>query len=849
MERTTRRGRDRGVILSALAAAVAVVLLLGPTSAFAAGHSRTFGHADRPVITGTTTVGAVLTARPARWAPTPSSWTFQWRRNGTVIAGATGSRYRLARRDAGKRLTVAVSGHRAGFAAVTRTSVRTASILQPFDSVSAPALRGRAAVGGTLSLTNATAWSPAARLEYRWFADGRQIAGAADDTLVVGAAQLGSRITASVRASRAGRVTTTRTAAPTPVVGAASAVQTFDGGTVSGAWSPADADEYRLSGVVTVGTLSLAPGTRILVDPGSTIQVAGSLQALGTASAPVTIESSAPVPAAGDWAGLVALAGATISLQHTEVSDTTRAVSTAGAADSISIRDSTMRRSADGLRIRQGGFTLERSAVDGGVEAWRPDAPSTDGDPLIITNDVLTGGPLFVSSRNTSSTAPPVVVEGNRISDVDSPGPLQHSTESGTVYPMLIVDQALRPSNLTGNEIVGDSVNAIALSGTLVEDWTVPTTGPQFVIDGECCGGGMLEVAPGVRLRVPAGATLKMADRAALWVSGDLAVTGTPSAPAVLTSADDDSAGLPTSVGDVPSTGSWVGVTARFGGVVELSWARIDYAQLDLSAFEGTADVTDSQLLHSEYSDSVRRGSADIERSTLEGGLSVHRSSAQDDPTARLVVRHDVITGGPLVVLSENADPASTPIVVEDNEVGDLVPHTAGVEPTYAIQIWDAALRPSFLTGNSMSGAGQRAFAIGGSLQEDWTLPSDSWHYVLSSAFWPFSDVADPGPSTDPDTALTVTAGHTLSLPAGSVLKVERSVHSDDIEHVFVRGAVATTGTDSEPAIMTTVADDSVGGDLNGDGSASTPIAGEWSGLVVQGAGSIPDSGLDVRYG
>lgn len=48
--------------------------------------------------------------------------TYQWRRDGVAIAGATASRYAVRTADAGATLTVAVVGRRAGYTPVTRVS-------------------------------------------------------------------------------------------------------------------------------------------------------------------------------------------------------------------------------------------------------------------------------------------------------------------------------------------------------------------------------------------------------------------------------------------------------------------------------------------------------------------------------------------------------------------------------------------------------------------------------------------------------------------------------------------------------------------------------------------------------
>ncbi|MCX5569600.1 hypothetical protein [Kaistia nematophila] len=79
-----------------------------------------------PSIAGVLTQGSVLTAVPGRWSGEPS-FTYQWKRDGTNIAGATNSTYTLVAGDAAKAISVAVTGTNAAGNA-TATSAATANV-------------------------------------------------------------------------------------------------------------------------------------------------------------------------------------------------------------------------------------------------------------------------------------------------------------------------------------------------------------------------------------------------------------------------------------------------------------------------------------------------------------------------------------------------------------------------------------------------------------------------------------------------------------------------------------------------------------------------------------------------
>ncbi|WP_180987447.1 peroxidase family protein [Arthrobacter sp. AFG20] len=75
-----------------------------------------------PSITGATTVGSLLTANPGTWGPQPVTFAYQWFSAGVAIVGGNGSTYTVKASDAGKAITVQVTGSKDGFVSESRTS-------------------------------------------------------------------------------------------------------------------------------------------------------------------------------------------------------------------------------------------------------------------------------------------------------------------------------------------------------------------------------------------------------------------------------------------------------------------------------------------------------------------------------------------------------------------------------------------------------------------------------------------------------------------------------------------------------------------------------------------------------
>lgn len=83
-----------------------------------------------PKVSGTAVTGKTLSASVGSWTPS-TSFSYQWRANGTSIKGATSKSYKISSSHAGKKISVRVTGKKSGHTTLIRTSAQTSTVKKP----------------------------------------------------------------------------------------------------------------------------------------------------------------------------------------------------------------------------------------------------------------------------------------------------------------------------------------------------------------------------------------------------------------------------------------------------------------------------------------------------------------------------------------------------------------------------------------------------------------------------------------------------------------------------------------------------------------------------------------------
>lgn len=155
-----------------------------------------------PKISGKPRVGEVLTALPGSWTA-KTKFSYQWLRDGKVIAGATSLLRVLSAADRGHRMSVRVTGKRAGFNSVTKTSAQTAVVGIGKLATGVVRISGTPAAGQKVS-ANPGSWTNGTSFSYRWRLNGKTVKGATKRTFTIPRSAAGKRVSVVVTGRRSG---------------------------------------------------------------------------------------------------------------------------------------------------------------------------------------------------------------------------------------------------------------------------------------------------------------------------------------------------------------------------------------------------------------------------------------------------------------------------------------------------------------------------------------------------------------------------------------------------------------------------------------------------------------------
>ncbi len=164
-----------------------------------------------PTISGTAVAGSTLSAVPGVWSD-GVSFSYQWKRDGSNLSGATSASYVAQAADVNHTLSVSVTGSLIGFESATQTSASTSAVANATFGSLTVAIVGTTKATKTVSAKVVGARS-GATLKYQWLLDGKVISKATAATLKITAKQKGHKLSVRVTQTKAGFTTVVKVSA------------------------------------------------------------------------------------------------------------------------------------------------------------------------------------------------------------------------------------------------------------------------------------------------------------------------------------------------------------------------------------------------------------------------------------------------------------------------------------------------------------------------------------------------------------------------------------------------------------------------------------------------------------
>ena len=328
-------------------------------------------------------------------------------------------------------------------------------------------------------------------------------------------------------------------------------------------------------------------------------------------------------------------------------------------------------------------------------------------------------------------------------------------------------------------------------------------------------------------LTVQAGTIIKFLSGQTLNILGVLELQGSTANPIYITSYQDDSVGGDSNADGTassPGPGDWSNIYLADNASATFDFTTIRYSGGSQAAIyapnNGTVILRDSTI-----SNSAQNG---IGMNTYccvayTSNLTVERSLIADN--GRLGIEMGAASGGTnnlVVTDSTIRNNNGTGIYIHRAGALQITDDTLNDNSGYPLQLINTSLNYTVVTGLSASGNTNNAIYLQGNTFTGTSILSAEVPYALAG--------------------LNIPADAQLQLQPGAILKMF------DNYSLGINGSLLSQGTSGNPVYITSWYDDSIGGDTNADGNATSPFPGNWSNIYLADNASATFDFTTIRY-
>jgi len=366
------------------------------------------------------------------------------------------------------------------------------------------------------------------------------------------------------------------------------------------------------------------------------------------------------------------------------------------------------------------------------------------------------------------------------------------------------------------------------ITGAITSDTTwSPSGGVYIVNDGfSVQAGAILTILPGTIVKV------KSFGGGLPTIYGKIIAHGTSEQPIYFTSFWDDSVGGDTDGVPDSSSNRWPGLYFKQG-----SEGDFDFINISDAGTGGDWGTGDYISIENDG------GTLTIKHSNIHD----NRMTVPDGGSGTMVIGNGIWNkSGNLTVSDSNFENNAIGIIAESGTIaisGNVFKNNTSYgfsasgdgQLTLTNNIFSnngrtgsVDVSKSFVhSGNTSEDIDYKGFYMNGTVSKDVVLSSGDLPYITQS--------------------LTIQNGGTLTLEPGLILKMDDYYSTGAI--FALGGNLIAKGTPENKIYFTSLKDDSVGGDTNGDGNATSPAPQDWSSIYLEAGADVDFDNVTISYG